>query len=96
MPSTSLPLESSATSPHLVLVVTDHDNVVTRNRTLHISRLFIFVVVVIVGAGASTLSLTLRLQFESVFSALLVSFCLNASYFTGSNFMFARRCLWQR
>jgi hypothetical protein len=58
----------------LVLVVTDHIIVVTRNRTrtLLIRRLFIIVIVVIAGPGTSTLSLTFCLQFGCVFSASFV------------------------
>jgi hypothetical protein len=57
--------------PHLVLVVTDHDNVVTRNRTLLTAADFS-------SSSSSSSSAararfrTLRLQFESVFSVSLV------------------------
>jgi hypothetical protein len=58
----------------LVLVVTDHDDVVTKNRTLHLGRLFIILFVGIVGAGASTLALTFtfRFQFGIEFSLSLI------------------------
>jgi hypothetical protein len=56
----------------LVLVVTDHDDVVTKNRGLNLGRLFIIIIVVIVGAGASTLPQTLLLPFDMAFSVLLV------------------------